>query len=215
MRFVDVNGDSLIVKISDNEEISKRAFELFAKTSEGRDFLAQFAARGQVLYGHTFNKNGKYHQKGLDIVYVTEELFKGDSRSGEAGFDINTKQITVNLGINRQPSKQSSQSIDDYRAFYNELILDRAVTLFHESYIHAQYFAGDYWDDKQDNRSNVNEAYRDPIYKKYAHHYQILKVGDVYGNWPNRAASGLEKINRSLGLNQNKNSIIKLMKFMP
>ena len=213
MRFVDVNGDSLIVKISDNEEISKRAFELFAKTSEGRDFLAQFAARGQVLYGHTFNKNGKYHQKGLNIVYVTEKFSIDDGRTGGTGFDINTKQITVNLGINRQPSKQASQSIDDYRAFYNELILDRAVTLFHESYIHAQYFAGDYVDGGRVN-SNIDQDLL-PKYEKSAHHTQIFYRRDVYGNWPNRAASGLEKINRSLGLNHNKNSIIKLMKFMP
>ena len=213
MRFIDVNGDSLIVKISDKEEISKRAFELFAKTSEGRDFLAQFAAKGQVLYGHTFNKNGKYHQKGLDIVYVTKEFSKDDSRSGEAGFNINTKQITVNLGINLQPSKQSSQSIDDYRVFYNELILDRTATLFHESYIHAQYFAGDYVDGGRVN-SNIDQDLL-PKYEKSAHHTQIFYRRDIYGNWPNRAESGLSTISKQLGLNNSRSAILDIMKFIP
>ena len=63
--FSDLYGDSAIVNFKTKE--SKLALELFMNTSIGLNYISRFAAKGQVIAGHLFTKDGKYHRKGFDL----------------------------------------------------------------------------------------------------------------------------------------------------
>jgi len=45
------------------------AFEFFAASDEGRKFLADYAKKGQTIGGYTFKENGKYHNKGGNLLF--------------------------------------------------------------------------------------------------------------------------------------------------
>ena len=49
-----------------------KAFEKFAGSKVGIKFLSNYAEAGQTVAGHKYLKNGKYHDKKIDLVFTAE-----------------------------------------------------------------------------------------------------------------------------------------------
>jgi RHS repeat-associated protein len=75
MKYVDLKGDSISVaelyaRNAQGELINPnqvKAFEFLASTEEGKALLANYASKGQTIAGVSFNKDGKYHSKGINL----------------------------------------------------------------------------------------------------------------------------------------------------
>jgi len=212
LRYIDVNGDSIGVdkSITCNENLNL-AFKLFAGTKAGNRFLANYAAKGQSLYGHTFKKDGKYHTEGIDLNYKAYEM---NSR-GETDKLIKDGRAVITLGINSStevasqdgntynmafdPSRTTMQNANDMA----KGIFSRSMTFFHESFIHADLFTQDYRNDKQFNYSNIFQEYKDWAQMfgtgtKDLQHYQVLHNG-ANNTWPGAAYGGIIEVNSNFG----------------
>lgn len=105
--------------------------------------------------------------------------------------DDQTKTITVSLN-----SIFSSKNPDEY---WKETI-SKVLTLFHESFIHVNLYAGDFIDDGKKNYSNIPENIKNAASGMQTH-YQHFKVGmeQNEGNnlWPQQAFNAMKNINKS------------------
>jgi len=94
IRYIDVNGDSIYVSslITDNEALNE-SFNQFATSKEGKKFLANYASKGQIIAGHKYTKDGKYHTKGINLNYTAGEInTRGNTDTSEDG----TITVTIN-----------------------------------------------------------------------------------------------------------------------
>ena len=193
VRYSDMLGDSigLSSSISSNGNLNK-AFELFAQSKEGKSFLSQYAKKGQVIGGITFSKDGKYHQKGLNVNYVAKNLGTRND-SDRANTDLDDKSKTITVTIN---STFLSKDADSY---WKETI-GKTLTFFHESFIHVNLFTEDFFDNGKKDYSNIPANIKEAAGQMRSH-FQHYKVGyeQTNGNnlWPQQAFEAMKNINKS------------------
>jgi hypothetical protein len=212
LRYIDVNGDSIGVdkSITGNGNLNL-AFKQFAGTKAGKKFLANYAAKGQTLYGYTFKKDGKYHTKGVDLNYTAYSM----SGRGETGKEIKDGRAVITVGINSSTQVESEDGKTYNMAFdpsrttmqnANDMakgIFSRALTIFHESFIHADLDTKDFLDDKQLNNSNISpQIIKDAKY--YGAGTETYQHSQVYWNgandmWPGMASGGIQEANSNFG----------------
>jgi RHS repeat-associated protein len=156
IKFIDINGDSIGVQNEGSNHVSREAFATFASTKEGINYLSQFAKVGQVIAGHTYNKDGKYHQKGLNLHFKYENL--KDATRGVTRLDDNNN-ITVVLDTDSKFIAVSDKGVHAYTgsATYTEALFSKIVTLSHETFLHAELSAQDYLQDSKFNNSNIGK----------------------------------------------------------
>ena len=197
IRNIDVNGDSINVaqSLKDNKT-ALSAWTAFANTKQGRRFLANFASAGQKAGNYTFAKNGRYHTKGINLSYQSENI-EYEGTSGNTGTAITQSGMNITVTIDNDKGRTLSSEV---------------ITTFHESFIHAENDALDYIDDKKVNYSNLGLT---PNQKGSvtSQHFQHVKVRDDYKNlgigpknvnlWPEQALRGIIDANRALKLNTN------------
>ena len=149
LKYIDLRGDSISVadlyaRDKQGELINPnqvKAFEFLASTKEGKALLANFAMKGQTIAGVSFNKDGKFHNKGVNISFGTGVRDAGVS--GSTNFSLNDENLNIRIVV--------GNSLD------NADLLD---TFIHEIVIHADQNSVDFIDDKVMNNSNVYPALR-------------------------------------------------------
>ncbi len=127
-----------------------KSFEEFAKSEQGIAFLGNYAEEGQVIAGHKYEKSGKYDKKNIDLQF--SKLEDDSPATGKTKFEETKDGLKINIQL---------------RAFRR--VDDNIETIGHESFIHADKNAGDFYDDGKMNLSNLDKkivSYVDGIIKK-------------------------------------------------
>lgn len=197
IRFNDPLGDTVRVDNSiTGNKLLNSSFNAYARTKEGRKFLANYAAKGQTIGGHTFKKDGKYSKQGVDLNYNAQSFDK--DKGGETSKSVDASgrgQITVSVNSNF------------YEKTVNGLVgeaVGKIGTFFHESFIHADLHTKDFLDNKKFDYSNISSSVKNAVGdSRHYHHYKVLQefVNKGYnsGNlWPLNAFNGMKEINDAL-----------------
>jgi RHS repeat-associated protein len=190
----DPLGDTVHVDktITENRPLNN-AFNAFANTKQGNKFLSNYAAKGQSIGGSTFNKDGKYSKKGVDLNYNSQSFEK--SKGGETSTAIDIfGRAQINVSINSGIYEKTTLGL-------NTEIFDKVGTLFHESFIHVDISTKDFLDNNKFDNSNIGKNVKNIA--GYGVHYQHYKVLIDYINqgyktnnlWPGTAFSGLKQLN--------------------
>ena len=167
VKLVDPNGEEIDVSAiyQKNDDGSfkyksvVKAFEFFAKTKIGQNFLSKYAKKGQTIAGHTYESDGYYHKKGIDISFISNDDDLQDS--GASGTtESNIKDGRMKTVINLSNTHESSGGAGN--------VLE---ALCHEFFIHAYQDAKDYFDDKKLNNSQLNQ-----YCKQFINSYSISSI---------------------------------------
>ena len=166
LRHIDLKGDSIsVVDLYLQDERGNlvnsnqvKAFEFLISTKEGKALLANYAAKGQTIAGTTFNKDGKFHKKGIDISFGTKT--SRQFSSGSTFLTVKANNINIQVGV--------GESSD---------IADLLDTFIHEIVIHADQSSIDFIDDRIMNNSNAYPALRRMNESRnYTQHWQERNV---------------------------------------
>ena len=92
--FREVKGDSINIselykKDADGNFVNAtqiEAFETFANTKEGKQYLSKFASKDQIIAGVEFDSDGEFHSEGIDLNFDSNVSGTG---SGETGVGEN------------------------------------------------------------------------------------------------------------------------------
>jgi RHS repeat-associated protein len=195
--FIDIKGDSIGVGKMSAEQT--KAMEQFAKTKQGKNFLAQYAKKGQTIFGVTFSKQGKYDKQGINITYATA----GGSTGSEAGAKQNTQGgVDINVSVAQEGFGFSNKTLS----------LVKAIT--HESFIHADLFTKDWLDNKKLDNSNISDWAKNTqgMTNAHIHHLEISKLfyqnqSSQTGLWPAQGLQVLKTASANLGLNNTDNKL--------
>ena len=173
--LADPLGDKVIVDKSVNEnKEQKEALEKFAHTKAGKKYLAQYAEAGQVIGGVTFDKSGKFNDKGIDVAYKAEsgtDFYGDEKKGGQTGtqykFDSKGNIVGATFTVTLFNGKGWKTS--------NELF-NKVSTIAHESFIHVDLDTKDFLDDQKFNSSNLSyEAKNSGAVKQHWQHLQVRK----------------------------------------
>ncbi|MDM1046599.1 hypothetical protein HX004_17355 [Myroides sp. 1354] len=214
-------GEGIIVGNSIKENfVNNQALNTFASTEEGKAFLSDYAKKGDVVGEHTFNKDGKYHSKGIDIVFESKDL--GRDVGGNTSSSIQEGRAEILFTINSNPIVDSSDGNSyDTRNFSNKndmvkAIIGRTVTIFHETFLHGDHSTKDYLDDYSFNKSNIDphilNHYKNAL--KHAGHAQAQFGSDASSLLFNtKGFKGIESANSkwSSGKQYSGNQLKKMM----
>lgn len=201
--FVDIKGDSIAVGTLSAEQT--KAMEQFAKTKEGKRFLAQYAKKGQTVFGVTFDKQGKYDKEGINIGYATGTETTGSKtvskENTQGGIDINISLATEGFG-------------------FEDKTLKLVKSVVHENFIHADLDTKDWLDDKKLNNSNLSDWTKKALpsgglynyLKVHGDHYEVSynyfrNQGSTTALWPAQAVKVLKTVAGSLGVKVTENQI--------
>ena len=198
LKYIDLNGDSIsVAELYERDDKGKlinsnqvKAFEFLMSTKEGKALLANYAMKGQTIAGFSFSKDGKYHNKGINISFGAG--VRDASVSGTTSFSLNDENLNVQIMVGN-----SSDNAD---------LLD---TFIHEIVIHADQSSADFSDDKVMNNSNVYPALRKMDESRgYKQHWQERNV--------NKAMTRIglpimQQYYNSQGIVKSNSAILKLM----
>lgn len=169
-------GESIVVGNSiKKNHVTNQALNTFAQTEEGKSFLGDYAKKGDVVGGHTFEKDGKYHKKGIDISFEAKELDKSNRGSTSKSINGDRANITFTINSNSLVSSQDGIIYDTANPSVGNTdnivkgILSRTMTIFHETFMHGVHSTQDYLDDNDFNRSNIDQKIMND-YKNYPKH---------------------------------------------
>lgn len=112
------------------------SWEFFASTEIGINFLKDFAQAGQTIAGHTYDKDGKYHEKGINLVLGT----------GDCTIERNKRKLMAASGLTDSVIRLGGIdiTIDIENNSKNEF--SNLATFLHEFFIHAIPSAEDFYD---------------------------------------------------------------------
>jgi hypothetical protein len=189
IKYIDVNGDSLkIGSITNVETLS--ALQEIAQTKEGYAYLQQFAAKGDVIGDVVFEKEGKYSKDGFNLIYEEIDM-KGSEKEAHMLQEDESKDLKVQLS-------------DKFRYEFN-----KAETILHETFMHAEMTVRDYYDDGKFNDSNISPKAK-WLADNQSDHYQHKQSRineDLKGFdntlFPGTAYRVLLEVNKSIGTNYN------------
>jgi RHS repeat-associated protein len=138
VRYIDPDGREIDVRDIYRKNKNKtyihpnlvNAFNHFANSKIGKDFLSQFAAAGQNIAGHVYKTNGKFHNAGIDIEYNSNKP-KNIRASGETSVSNINGRTKIEISV--EPGKPTKD--DQGHSFLG--------TINHETFIHARRIAND------------------------------------------------------------------------
>jgi RHS repeat-associated protein len=167
--FNDKLGDSIISHFEG--KAAQQVMMALMKTRLGRKYVGNYAAAGQTIGGHTFEKDGKYHKKGVDIHLfdqsgVNHQGLTNDGSSsiaqyhvdlGPAGLQSNGRyRININLNTDlsqldggreldaSNQKKQYETNPELHKQIWNKFMVFHAQTFLHELLIHTELSALDF-----------------------------------------------------------------------
>jgi len=120
-----------------------KAWEIFAKSKTGSAFLANFAHKGQTIAGEKFKgESGKYDKANIDLNF--ERKTDNPSSSAETGEEIKGDHLQITIGIQDNPNLASN-------------VGDFIEDIAHEAFRHVDFYAQDFYPDKNINLSNIDK----------------------------------------------------------
>lgn len=203
IRYNDIYGDEIEVdeSVSKDKNASK-SLEAFAKTKQGKEFLSKYAKAGQTIGGVKFDKDGEYHNKGMDLKYTMETKVNkngGGETETNYKYDDNINVIGTKTTVTLFTGKGWQTENENF---------NRAITIFHESFIHGALDAADYIDNKRLDHSNITLPEKEgaAMIEMHYHHSKVrldfLKKGYKSTNlFPVQGYLGLVTVATSMKLN--------------
>lgn len=184
-----------------------KAFEYFAKSDEGQEFLSCFAEAGQEIAGIKYDESGKYHNGGIDLNYGAKPLKNRDGTDskadGRAETDIINGRAQISLFANVGPKAKdrkdyydviyNNPSAEEVSESYKGFIYNSVQMWTHESFIHGHYDAGDFMDNRRFDLSNVNMSSTG-----HPHHWEARN--NPNSMFRTKGHSLIFKLNRSFNL---------------
>ncbi|MFH6990568.1 hypothetical protein ACHRVW_22755 [Flavobacterium collinsii] len=146
------------------------AFEAFAKSKQGIEFLENFAKKNQTIAGHKYGEDGKFDKKGIDLKFG--KLDENSVANADTGIEKKGNGIEITIGLSASATKVE-QIIDD---------------IAHETFIHADDIAKDFYTDKKIDLSSIDKdivkSLKDANYSKKwfenaAHHNQHIRYNTL------------------------------------
>ena len=134
----------------------EKALRTFAKTKIGYKELSKYAKANQEFLGVKFDKDGKYHSKGIDLSFGGKT--SSIQYSGDTGRKIVNGRLKVSINLS---------NVSDIKSIFE--------TICHETFIHARQASADFLDDKK-----LNHSYLKPHLKNY-----VKKYGESGGAYIN------------------------------
>lgn len=198
LKYIDLKGDSVSVadlyaRNKQGELINPNqvaAFEFLANTKVGKTLLANYAAKGQTIAGVSFNKDGKFHNQGVNISFGTG--VRDASVSGTTTFSLNNGNLNIQIVVGNSSD--------------NAEILD---TFIHEIVIHADQSSADFIDDRVMNNSNVYPALRKMNEsRQYKQHWQERNVNRAMNRF---GLPIMQQYYKSQGKVKSNDAILKFM----
>src|SRR5690554_3074589 len=166
VKYIDPDGQapehidpSAIYHSTSNQNVVE-AWEFFASSKIGINFLKDFAKAGQTIGGHTYTRDGKYHKKGINLVLGT----------GACTTEYNKRNLLTASGLTESIIRPdgSLDIIIDIENIYGKTA-NNLSTFLHEFFIHALTSADDFFDNKKLDFSNgYPEWYMDFINKNWS-----------------------------------------------
>jgi len=156
---IDVNGDSITLGNLYNTnkdgsykyEQQIRAFEAFAMTKAGRQYIIQRAEKGFKLKG-AFEKNlnisvakaGSMHVKGVDVNFSTGTL-DNERAAGELGSDVVGGRLKLSVEI-ENPKNNGTK----------EQVFEMAESIGHEAFYHGDEYEKNFLSLPRSQRTKKN-----------------------------------------------------------
>ena len=175
--YSDKYGDS--IKVEMGTDSGNKALEMFNNTGVGKEYLAKFAAAGQtvVIGGEeiTFDKDGEYHLKGVDLVLSdkmtpTGQGYADDGTINPKKYGIHDDRLKINVNLSTkigeglrdlryggellEAEEKYDKSSWRYKQAYNKFVAGRAETLTHDFFIHVESFILDFSQNGKLDRSH-------------------------------------------------------------
>ena len=147
IKYIDPNGEYVDVsfiykKNKDGSYVNPnivKAFEIFAKSEVGREFLGQFAEKGQEVAGVKYSKSGEFDKNNIDLNFGTFSDPNAAAKTSTKEKNDGGLQITIGL-----------------EEKYNDDAVPEIIgELAHESFLHVEFDANDFKDDNKLNQSNI------------------------------------------------------------
>lgn len=133
------------------------SWEFFASSKIGINFLKDFAKAGQTIAGHTYEKDGKYHKKGINLILGT----------GACTIEYNERRLYQANGLTDSVIKLNGMDIiidiEDYKTINN------LSTFLHEFFVHGIPSAEDYYGNKKlDFSAGYEQWFMDFVKKNWS-----------------------------------------------
>ena len=180
VKLVDPDGREIDVSAIFDEngnarkgcEIAAKALMAFANSKFGHRALSLFAKKGDMVGNVSFDKDGLFHKKGIDLSFNVVKL---EDRAGETGHEL--------TGSGKSKRLKLSVNLDTPVCGSDKDNINRSLeTICHEMFFHVFNYADDFEDDQNLNNSQISESYK----KTYAsnpnamHEYHDLYVTHRY-----------------------------------
>lgn len=183
--FTDPTGmeqDGIIVgNDSSTNKTASTALSEFAATEEGRNFLADYAKKGDKVGDQTFTEDGKYHKKGLDLVFGFKDL----GAKGETYGSVKNGRGQINIDIDNSTYVESQDhQIYDMRGYFTDkttdkfqkAVISRGITIIHETFIHGYGLTEDYLKDGSFDNSHIDPAIKQRYSKGQSSHWDHYNI---------------------------------------
>ena len=177
--------DIIIGKSLTDNFTTNQAFSTFAKTKEGIGYLSDYAKNGDVIAGHTYTEDGKYHKQGIDLIFEAKDLGGLTRGYTETSMNGDRANISFIINSNLKVGSQDGNTYDmgvlnqSYSKDNTDIavkgILSRTMTVFHETFIHGYLATNDFLDDKSFNTSNIDKSIKNN-YSTYKNHWDHLQI---------------------------------------
>jgi hypothetical protein len=138
---IDVNGDSISVANLYGSNVHHQALVQFVSTSQGRNFLNNYASKGQKIIGldgkviYEAKKDGIYHKDGTNLSY-----------------QIGNGSVTVSTP-NSKDGANVNVTIDKIGFGSDNQVWNLTKAIVHESFVHAEVDASDIHDNGRMDKS--------------------------------------------------------------
>jgi hypothetical protein len=141
----------------------------------------------------------------LNLNYTDER----DEDSGNKGGTTDDGKNTITIKVNsyEKVNAQDEKTYDFLKPFSKtsaqlgqcmaKWVFSRTMTLFHESFIHADLSSKDYLDDKKFNNSNI--TFKPKGFEEQWQHHQVLFNNSGNTSWPGSAFNGIKEVNSKFG----------------
>ena len=158
VKLVDPDGREIDVSAIFDEngnarkdcEIAAKALMAFANSKFGHRALSLFAKKGDKVGNVSFDKDGLFHEKGIDLSFNVATL---KDCGGETGHKLtgSGKSKRLMLSVNLDTPVCGSDK---------DNIIRSLETICHEMFFHVFNYANDFDDDQNLNNSEISEYYR-------------------------------------------------------
>jgi len=210
------------------DNVNTKALTAFASTEEGKSFLADYAKKGDKIGGQTFKEDGKYHKQGIDL-YFGEINYGAYGARGKTSSEVKNGRAVISIFLNAY-SLVSSQdgNVYDSNAIGKGLfsqqnadisakaIISRGITIFHETFMHANIDTNDYLDDGKFNQSGISNYFKENYknrQKNWDHYFIDKGIGRERQLFNTNGLKGIQQLNSQFfGKYYNNKELSKMMR---